>query len=488
MKWLSKLGLVSAVVLTTASVLAYNIDARRWVTSTATLNIGLLGTAPSGKKWSTLVEDAMAQWSTKTDFEFITNQSYVDPCAGYSRNQNGTGFPDGNGDGRNGIDFGNSVCGNAFGNSTLAITLTLREKGTLGFDHIYESDIIVNNKFEWDSYNGPLKFGAKDFNRVVLHELGHMIGLNHENVQPAIMAATVSELDSLQADDIAGANAIYGGPRNCLITEVKSHSIVSNALNQGDCRVLDLFGGGDDTSYVDTYRLKLTQPTRLRLTMRSSQLDSVLILTDSKLVPIDAFDDTGDSCDVDVEQTLPAGEYLLLANTYVEPDKCGGNTGNYTLTIRDSNQPILGSTQSLDASAPTATLITGGASSDGGLTYKSSFNASELFSVAARLGIDPQHVGQNGKLFVLVKLSNGQLLAKNAQGQFVAFNGDLSQLPSVRSGPLAAIEALDIAQGVQGRAVGLAGLQVGVYIGYAVTSNPGAIYYGSQPISFSIGL
>jgi hypothetical protein len=480
-------ALLVVLTLVGGSGLAFNLDGRRWLDGSTVIHVGMPGTSPSGKRWATAAQEAMAEWTTLTPFHFIVNNDYLDPCKGYSRNNSGGGFPSGGGDGKNGIDFRTTVCGNDFGEGTLAITLTLSQRGTLGFDYIIESDIVVNDKYNWDIYSGT-KFGSQDFYRVMLHELGHALGLDHESTAVAIMAPTVSSLRSLQADDVAGADAIYGVRKQCVTTDLALHARVNNSLAQGDCRILDLYGGGDDTSYVDTYRLTLSKTTRLHMTMSSAQVDSVLVLTDAKFKSIEIFDDSQGACDAKGDITLGPGEYFLLANTYVNPNKCAGNVGGYTLTLTDSNQPELGAVLNTAGGASAASLISGGTSSDGGLNYRTSFAATEVIDVSARVGIDPTHVGMDGRLYVLVVLGSGQQFSKNAAGQFVPFNGQLSQLQAVKSGPLAAVEVLDIVRGLQGRSAGLAGQQVSVFVGYALTSNPNAIHYGSQPISFSIGL
>jgi peptidoglycan hydrolase-like protein with peptidoglycan-binding domain len=55
--------------------------------------------------------------------------------------------------------------------------------------------------------------GAFDVETVALHELGHILGLQHSTVPGAVMSPTVASntlLRTLTADDIAGAQSLYG--------------------------------------------------------------------------------------------------------------------------------------------------------------------------------------------------------------------------------------------------------------------------------------
>jgi hypothetical protein len=264
------------------------------------------------------------------------------------------------------------------------------------------------------------------------------------------------------------------------------NGVIKDSLGQQDCRIKDLFGGGNDDSFVDVYRLVVNTPTRIFADMRSPQLDSVLVLTDSKLNELDIFDDYQGSCTAHMDKTLLPGEYLLLANTYVKPSKCGSNLGSYSLSITDSSQSILGEILSTTGATTAATLITGGATADEGLNYRTSFTAQDSISVNARLVLDPSQVGLNGKIYVLVQLSNGSQYSKNSSGEFVPFNGDLSQMASYKSGPLSATEQISVVQKQRAEGTALVGLKIVVYVGYALDSKPLDIQYGSEPIRFSI--
>ena len=86
---------------------------------------------------------------------------------------------------------------------------------------IVHTTTILNAALCWDAYEGPLQptlchgqlMPLLDVRRVVLHELGHVLGLEHPDeggqLVTAIMNHTTSDVDTLQADDEAGVRALY---------------------------------------------------------------------------------------------------------------------------------------------------------------------------------------------------------------------------------------------------------------------------------------
>jgi len=87
---------------------------------------------------------------------------------------------------------------------------------------IVDAHIWVNPQIRWSFYHGPLVFGvdatgeqqtAWDFRRSMLHELGHVLGLDHPQVirqeAPSIMEQYISSTDHCTDDDRMGLHALY---------------------------------------------------------------------------------------------------------------------------------------------------------------------------------------------------------------------------------------------------------------------------------------
>ncbi len=198
---------VFLLVLTLGLLLAlpvsgFNFLSSRWPTASTSMYVAI------GEPWDSAFAAAMGFWSQGTVFQFTRISEYADPCA----DQNTPPL-------RNGLKFSDTVCGDAFGENVLAVARTWSFSATGGgVGTTVMSGIVFNNKWTWNVYDGPWSTGAnvgvRDFRRVAVHELGHVMGLDHEDDEPTIMATSVSTggtIVSPQADDIAGINSRYGG-------------------------------------------------------------------------------------------------------------------------------------------------------------------------------------------------------------------------------------------------------------------------------------
>lgn len=201
LRW--QIAILALTAAFTAS--AYELLGTRWDQSETVLDGGLDrngGESPSGVPWVQALEEAADLWNRDTAFRLDVLDERSDPCAGRD------GVPR---DGlRNGVGFRRTACGDAFGSGSLAVTTTWTRDGTT-----METDVVLNSNANWDVYSGPWRSGTADFRRVMLHELGHVLGLGHEEDVPSVMTGVIAPGNLNEApeqDDLDGVAALYGVP------------------------------------------------------------------------------------------------------------------------------------------------------------------------------------------------------------------------------------------------------------------------------------
>jgi predicted Zn-dependent protease len=94
--------------------------------------------------------------------------------------------------------------------SCLAATLT----GYYTGNTINDADIYTNTKYKYTSSKETDGCSAEyDIDGIMVHEVGHVIGIAHSNVAGATMYPTVSSCNynnrTLEADDLAAKNDLY---------------------------------------------------------------------------------------------------------------------------------------------------------------------------------------------------------------------------------------------------------------------------------------
>jgi len=176
-------------VLSGRTALGYALEGQSWANATTTFSYAIPG---NNGIWASALQQALADWTSVTPFTFFGLNQYADPC---------------NDSSPNGADFGTTDCGMAFGSGTLAITTYSSDEN----NQFIRASTVFNSNVAFSVYTGPLQNSSTDFRRVAANEMGHALGMAHENDSsiPALMAPLVSNIEQPTADDIAGVDALY---------------------------------------------------------------------------------------------------------------------------------------------------------------------------------------------------------------------------------------------------------------------------------------
>jgi hypothetical protein len=169
-----------------------------WEDGDTTLYVGNLSSW-----WRSLVVEAANEWDRKTEFDFDISYRGLPACDRFDSNIR---LHPAEQQLLNGVEFSDLLCGDApMPDGVLAVVQSIDHEGFL--DRV---GMIFNDAYTWRRYSGPVWETEIDFYRVALHELGHFMGLDHETAAAAIMQPIIGDIDSLQQDDIDGANSLYG--------------------------------------------------------------------------------------------------------------------------------------------------------------------------------------------------------------------------------------------------------------------------------------
>lgn len=463
-------------LLLPVQVSAFELNGTKWLGARADFYVAIPGQSATQTTWNTATTEALNEWSAQTVFEFNVIEEDKDPCAN---------------DGFSSIDFTQNFCGSDFGANTLAVTVRRFAGQALGSPAIIEADVVVNAQEDFDIFDGPLvqfgkNFNGVDFKRVALHEFGHVIGLDHEESNAAIMAPRIGNLFTIQEDDIEGVKALYTGLSQC---EVKAlpFGTTTEQLSSGDCTVRELTVGGSDPSLLDIYRFEVNEASSLDFSVTSTELDTVLLLATLDLEYLEVEAQSTSDCDSEISTNLDQGTYLLIVNTFDQPIKpdCGV-TGPYKLSSRftSASRPSLGGNTSLLGTFNLA-QYRGGITADNGQTYTNVFSPADSLDISAQISLDGLHIGKPGFIAVAVLLDS-QILMLNEQGLFVDVGLDASPIVVHKRKILAATEQVEVAMDLVPAELGIEEIEANIVVGYGLDDRPEEIYFHRVPLNLTV--
>lgn len=190
-------------------------------------------------------------------FDVSVGGSFINPCGPQGV---GHACPNTGPVGDNPVFFADNFCGQGFGDIIeLTNNCAVNNTGAM-----LNAPVFVNQTVPWNAYDGAIRVGSdrrviNDIRRVLVHEFGHVLGLDHpdENQQMvfAIMNSRESNIDRLQQDDISGLFSLYpnsGAPNG---------SGGSDGMNTG-CQITN--GGGSVGAWVLLLVPAVLVPLRLR--------------------------------------------------------------------------------------------------------------------------------------------------------------------------------------------------------------------------------
>lgn len=118
--------------------------------------------------------------------------------------------------GINNVFWSDDIYGEPFGERVLAVTVLRIAADSAAASRWGEADVVFNRNDDWNSYDGLPRGAINDVGRVLLHELGHLLGLDHpDEADPpqdvdAVMNSVTSHVYLPRTDDINGLRELYG--------------------------------------------------------------------------------------------------------------------------------------------------------------------------------------------------------------------------------------------------------------------------------------
>ncbi len=331
--------------------------------------------------------------------------------------------------------FAADVFGKKFDTNVLAVTTTW----VLGNQRT-EGDLLFNSAISWGLYDGPRTSSTVDLRRVALHEMGHLLGLDHPDeagqTVSAIMNSIVSSVDNLTADDITGAQNLYGppggAPANDNFASAVTLTLTNNAVTVTGTNVNATKQTGEPlhagNSGGRSVWWKWTAPGAgpVNLDTRGSYFDTTLaVYTGSALTSLTAIasnDDLSATPHVQASAvTFSAASgttYLIAVDGFNNNDSNGADTAGITLNLAFTPS---GPTLPVITTQPASAIVTAGNTlsfsvvATGADSYQWQFNGTNIGgATSATYSISNVILSQAGAYRVTVTNNVGSVTSDNA--------------------------------------------------------------------------
>ncbi|MCA0199370.1 MAG: pre-peptidase C-terminal domain-containing protein [Proteobacteria bacterium] len=217
---------------------------------------------------------------------------------------------------------------------------------TIGLAHTYYSAGVVRDSYiSFDIgrryrltdgtvqiVGSPTSSSTSDFYTLVLHEVGHALGLDHEDDFPTVMGSFQnSSITDLTSDEINGIRYLYGTPGGAGTDDWGGTTATTGAIIVGASVIGNIETAGDS----DWFRVTLTAGVTYQFDMLggSSLTDPFLNLRNSSGVVVGSDDDSGDGLNARLVYTpTSSGVYFVDARS-----ASASGTGFYGVLVTQSS-------------------------------------------------------------------------------------------------------------------------------------------------------
>jgi hypothetical protein len=389
----------------------------KWPAGTVAIQIKLGSNAAGTLNYDAAVQAASRDWNAVIGNLQITSTIAAPGPAAQSN-------------GVNEIVFADKAFDTAFDSQTLAVTTTW----SIGNERT-QADIVFNTAFQpWGVYDGARQSNV-DLRRVALHELGHLLGLDHPDTATpaqsvsAIMNSRISSLDRISSDDIAGAQQLYGPPgvpanddfANAINITLNNNTATVTGFNTNASKQTGEPAHVTGNAAARSVWWKWTAPAAGPVTVdtRGSYLDTVLaVYTGTALSNLTTI---GNNDDISSTPHIQASTVTFTATGgttyYFAVDGWDGDMAGITLNV---NQTPTSTPVPTISSQPTSVTVTAGGTASFSVTAANvttnqwSFNNSPVAgATSSTLTISNAQSANAGTYFVTLTNSGGSVASSS---------------------------------------------------------------------------